>query len=150
MLSSMLSFNQRLYSSWHLNRGEDGMQISKAILVVFRITKPHRMAFYCYRHGRGIISYSCIYFGRSKFKTIKHYVTTVHSYGWKIVLVQLTTHPKQIAIYLYCDNCKSYVRKRAITILVQKDLLTNGTGQLLLFYLLIPHDFENELFGALY
>lgn len=146
----MLSFNQKLYSSRRLNRGEDGMQISKGILVVFHVTKPHRTPFYCYRHGRTIISYSCIYFGRSKFKTIKHYVTTVHSYGQKIVLVQLTTHPKQIAIYLYCDSCKNYIRKRAITILVQKDLLTYETGQLLLFFLLIPHDFENELFGALY
>lgn len=63
---------------------------------------------------------ACIYFGRSKFKNIKHYVTTVHSYGQKIVLVQLTTHPKQIAIYLYCDSCKNFVRRRAITILARK------------------------------
>lgn len=104
------------------------------------------MPFYCYRHGRAIISYSCIYFGRSKFKTIKHYATTVHSYGRKIVLVQLTTHPKQIAIYLYCDSCKNYIRRRAVTILVQNGLLTHGTGQLLLFVLLMPQDFEDELF----
>lgn len=69
--------------------------------------------------------------------------------GRKTMLVQLTTHPKQIAIYLYCDSCKNYIRRRAITILVQNSLLTHGSGQLLLFALLLPHDFENELFGAL-
>lgn len=94
--------------------------------------------------GRVIISHNCIYSGSSKLKIIKHLVTTVYSYRKKIDNLFKADN----RIYLYQYICKNYVRRKDITIVVQKGPLTHGRRQLVLSFLLMFHDFEHELLMA--
>lgn len=69
--------------------------------------------------------------------------------GKNIVLVQLTTHRRQITeICLHQCICKNYLGRKGITIMNQKGLLTPGTTQILLFVSLMLCDFENEILTA--
>lgn len=104
----------------------------------------HSLLFYCYRHSRVIISHSCIYSVSSKLKIIKHLVTTVHSFRKKID----NPFKADTRIYLYQYICKNCVRRKDITIVVQRGPLTHGRGQLLLSFLFMFHVFEHEILIA--
>lgn len=146
----MLSFNQSCTLHGASTGERMGCGNPREYQLCSRLGNHIRMPIYCYRHGRVIISYSCIYFGNSKLKTIKHHVTTVHQEKIQCLFNLQPIQNRYQSIFTGTFVKKNYVRRRDITIVVQKGLLTHGTEQLLLFVLLMLPSFENELFVALY